>query len=59
MVYRIKSFGNINFLGQCEEWGTRLIKTMNYSMCKRQEGNYGGVVGTEDTLVGWVRKEVS
>ena len=27
-------------------------------MCKRQEGSYGGVVGTE-VYVGWVRQEMS
>ena len=32
----IKSFGKINCLGQCVEWGTRLIKSMSFDFnCKR------------------------
>ena len=52
VVDHIKSFGKINCLGQCVEWGTRLIKAQTYFMCKRQECTYGGVVGTEAMLIG-------
>ena len=52
MVDHIKSFSKINCLGQCVKGGTRLIKALSYFMCKREEGSYGGVVGTEAMLVG-------
>ena len=52
MVDHIKSFGKINCLCQCAEWGTRLIKALSYFMSKRQEGSYDGVVGMEVMLVG-------
>ena len=51
MVDHIKSFGKINFLGQCADWGTGLIKALSYSMYKREEGGYGGVVETEFILI--------
>ena len=50
VVVDIKSFAKINCLRQCSELGTSLIKALNYFMCKRQEGRYGGVVGTEAML---------
>ena len=52
MVDHVKSFGKINCFSQYAEWGTRLNKALSYFMCKRQEGRYGGVVGTEAMLVG-------
>ena len=52
MVDDTKSCGYINCLGQCAEWGTKLIKALSYFMSKKQEGSYGGVVGTEAMLVG-------
>ena len=51
VVDHIKSFGKINFLGQCADWGTGLIKALSYSMYKREEGGYGGVVETEFILI--------
>ena len=56
MVDHIKSFGKINRLGQCAEWGTGLIRALSYFMCKRWEGGYGGVIGMEAMMVGWERK---
>ena len=47
MVDHIKSFGKINRPGQCAEWGIRLIKVLSYFMCKKLEGRYVGMVGTE------------
>ena len=52
MVDHIRSFGKINYLGKCAKWGTGLIKALRYFMCRRYEGGYGGVVGTEAILVG-------
>ena len=44
--------GKINCIGQFSEWGTKLIKSQRYFMCKRQESSYGVVVGTQAMLVG-------
>ena len=52
MVGHVKDFGKINCLSQSAGWWTRLIKVLSYSICKRLEGSYGGVVGTEAMLVG-------
>ena len=54
----IKSFDKINTLGQCAEWGTRLIKALRYFWSKWKEGGYGGVsfLRTEAMFVEWKRK---
>ena len=52
LVDHIKSVSKINCLGQCAKWETGLIEAPTYFMCKRWEGGYGGVVGTEAVLVG-------
>ena len=56
VVGHIKSFGVINCLGQCADWGTWLIKALSYFMCQSYEGGYCGVVGTEALLVVQERK---
>ena len=52
VVDHMISFGKINCLGQCAEWGTRLIIALSYFMCNRQDGSYSGAVGMESMLVG-------
>ena len=53
-----KSFVKINCRGQCAEWVAGLIKALSYFIYKRQDGGYGGVVGTE-SMFGWVKKKTN
>ena len=47
-----KSFEEVKHHGQRAEWGTALVKTLGYIMCKREEAGNGGVVETEAMLGG-------
>ena len=58
MSVRLANKSVDSFSSFCAEWGTRLIEALSYLTCKRQEGSYGGVVGTEAMLAGCERKFV-